>query len=388
MKKGETVYSEKEREWLITHKDMPRKEMVKAFNNEFGRDQTLSALSTFMGKKLGITRKDYHLPYTSEQISFLRDNMYVPRKELTAAFNARFGCSRSVDAISRYVSSNIGKLFDAYKYSDEELNFLSRFKDSGLTYEKLAQLFNARFNLEGDKRKNKNQICHVCKGRLGFTQRMKSPYDLNNVQLMWIKDNQEGISRLELASRFNKKFGCNLTKDQISNLCVYRGWKNGYTGQFGDNSRGDWIPWAKGVHGEEFFKRYKPGYREELRIKTSEYFRKYRVGDIRMRHGYKVIVKSNNVGDNDTNYELYAKHVWEKAYGVGSVSEGQRFVYLDGDTSNCSLSNLRLVDESVAMRLIGRNDLYGYGEITDTAIEMIKVEKAVKNMKMKMTKEM
>ena len=62
MKKNETKYSLEEREWLIAHKDMPRKDLVTAFNARFGRSQTLGALSTFMGKKLGITRKDYHLP--------------------------------------------------------------------------------------------------------------------------------------------------------------------------------------------------------------------------------------------------------------------------------------------------------------------------------------
>lgn len=379
MKKNETKYSLEEREWLIAHKDMPRKDLVVAFNARFGRNQTLGALSTFMGKKLGITRKDYHLPYSSEQIAFLRENIYEPRKKLTAMFNERFGCNRSVDAISKYVTTNISVICpeNAFNYTDEMLDFLRQYKESGITYVQLASLFNKRFSLN----KNKNQICHVCRDRLGFVQRMKSPYDLNEEELMWIYENQTGISREELVSRFNKHFECSISLKQIKNICQYRGWKNGYTGQFGDNSRGEWVPWAKGVNGEDFFKRYKPGYREELREKTSKQFRKYREGDVRVRHGYKMLVTSVSVGDNDTNYESYAKYVWEKAYGKGSVGEDMRFVYLDGNPLNCSLSNLRLVDVDVAMGLIGKNDLYGYKEITDTAIEMLKVKKAVKNIK-------
>lgn len=396
MKKGETTYTEEQRTWLIEHKYMKRKELVSEFNRVFNCNRTLSGLTSFMGKKLGIVNDKFwaeHAPYTDEQNDFLRDNFNVERHELTKMFNERFGTKKTYGTISKYMTVHFGLIVPqcGYTYSDEQIAWLEQFKDSGLPYSMIAEMFNEHFNLGEDEKKNKDQICHICRERLGFKQRVVSPREFTKEELAWIKENQYGILRTELAKRFNEHFGytgddvnpLRVTPNQLKGLCAYHGWKCGLAGTFGDDSRSDYVPWAKGMKDKnEFFKHYEDGYREELSEFTSKRFRKYHVGDIRVdSDGQKRIIMSETVGDNDKNHISYAKYVWEQAYGKGSVGEGKRFIYLDGDKSNCSLSNLRLVDVDVAMGLIGKNDLYGYGLVTDAAIEMIKVQKAVKKLK-------
>lgn len=51
------------------------------------------------------------------------------------------------------------------------------------------------------------------------------PY--SDAELQWVEDNQEGISRKELAEKFNAQFDRTLSGDNLGGLCKRKGWNNG-----------------------------------------------------------------------------------------------------------------------------------------------------------------
>ena len=71
--------------------------------------------------------------------------------------------------------------------------------------------------------------------------------------------------------------------------------------------------------------------------------------------------------------------VWEEHFG--KVSKDSFIIFLDGNTLNCDISNLRCVPKAMSPCLNGgrsRYSYYGLGEITDTYIEIYKARQAIR----------
>jgi len=57
--------------------------------------------------------------------------------------------------------------------------------------------------------------------------RNKRAIPYSDAELSWIENNQVGISRKELATKFNAKFKRELSGDNLGALCKRKKWANG-----------------------------------------------------------------------------------------------------------------------------------------------------------------
>ena len=110
---------------------------------------------------------------------------------------------------------------------------------------------------------------------------------------------------------------------------------------------------------------------------------RYKVGTekIRISHGQKYIVVKVDSKHNATNENWKYKHYveWEKYNG--KVPENCILIFLDGNTLNCDIKNLRCVSNSELRRLTGNrftSSYYGKGKITEAFVECINLEKVLK----------
>ena len=69
------------------------------------------------------------------------------------------------------------------------------------------------------------------------------------------------------------------------------------------------------------------------------------------------------------------KYVYEQKYG--RVPKNKMIIFLDGDSTNCSLDNLLMVDKSINLR-INEKRWGGLGDFTKQVVELMNVEKEIK----------
>lgn len=265
-------------------------------------------------------------------------------------------------------------------YTEEQLEFLSSFRDSGLSYVEIAKLFNECFGTD----KQKGSICDVCVRRLGFVKRVKTPHKLNEEELAFLEKNYLGRSRAELTRMFNEHFGTSLTEGAIKQACNLRGWKNGLTGKFG--TREDWKPWNIGISKEEFYSHYDKGavYKNTRGMVNGNIL--YHKGDIVYWHGQKHIVIADASGF-DLSKKKYSwkdrviplgRYVWEQANGP--IPSGYKIIYKDGNVNNCELDNLLCVNNATIMYLAA-NDGFRSGEVTETMVDISTACQAIKKVR-------
>lgn len=186
----------------------------------------------------------------------------------------------------------------------------------------------------------------------------------------FILDNYKGIYSKELAEKFNKRFGTNVTADAMKSYKTRYGLISGLTGCFPKGQ----IPHNKGkkMPIEVYEKCY------GTMFKKGQAPVNYRpVGSERINVDGYVEVK---VKDPKT-WKLKHRIVWEEANGP--VPKGSAIIMLDGDKTNCELSNLRLVKRSELL-IINRYSLFqDDAELNDTAANLAKMIDAVNEKKKK-----
>lgn len=94
-------YTKEQLDFIRKNKDMSRRKLAVAFNNRFGANRTECAIKCVCKKygwpnegKMEFVRTDPRF-YTREQLDFIRDNCTMPRTDLAAAFNKKFGTSKT-----------------------------------------------------------------------------------------------------------------------------------------------------------------------------------------------------------------------------------------------------------------------------------------------------
>lgn len=255
-------------------------------------------------------------------------------------------------------------------FTEEQINFLRKFYDINLSYVKIAELFNKRFNTD----KSKSSIREVCTRVIKFPNRVKTPHKLNEIELAFLEANYIGISRAKLTKMFNEQFETNLTESAIKQACNLRGWNNGLTGKFG--TREDWVPWNVGISKEEFYSHYDKDavYKNTRGMIESNI--QYHKGDIFMRKGQKFIVVEEPNGKTWMNRVMpLGRYIYEQHYG--KIPEGYKVIYKDGNVNNVELSNLLCVNKQTIMEL-ARNDMFGAGELTEATVEISLVKQEIK----------
>lgn len=154
------------------------------------------------------------------------------------------------------------------------------------------------------------------------------PY--SDAELSWIKVNQVGISRKDLAIKFNATFNRELSADNLGGLCKRRKWANGLDTIFTEGQES----WNKGTKG--------------LTSRNRTTFKKGRVPhnhkpighEYQNTQGYIMIKVAE-----PRKFELKQRHVWQLANGTIPARHVIRF--LDNDRTNCSLDNLVCVPYEV-----------------------------------------
>lgn len=186
----------------------------------------------------------------------------------------------------------------------------------------------------------------------------------------FILDNYKGIYAKELAKRFNERFGTNVTADAMKSYRTRYGLNSGLTGFF---SKGQ-IPHNKGKKmSPEVYEKAKATMFKKGNVPVN-----YRpVGSERITKDGYIEIK---VKDPRT-WKLKHRIIWEEANGP--VPKGSAIIMLDGDKTNCELSNLKLVKRSELL-IINRYSLFqDDAELNDTAANLAKMIDTVNEKKKK-----
>lgn len=233
------------------------------------------------------------------------------------------------------------------KYSQEQIDFLlNNYK--GISSRELAERFTKEF---GTKVTEKQMLSFK------ETRKLKSGYRrTGNVlftpsQEKFIRNNYKGISSKELTNQLNEKFGANFKVTQLQAFKTRYKLRSGYNTQFKKGQE----PANKGLKWDE----YMPLEAQE-RCKSTQFKRGERplnhrpIGSERITiDGYvEVKVKEPDV------WRLKHYVVWEKVNG--KVPKGYRFLFLDGDSTNVDIENLKLVPMAVGV-IMNKRGLYTRG---------------------------
>lgn len=156
---------------------------------------------------------------------------------------------------------------------------------------------------------------------IGYTQQM----------LEWLESNQAGISRQELADRFNKQFDMSVGYGSIKNLCARKKWISGITGQ---KVKGE-TPWNKGVTGymganttsfKEGRKPYNQRSIDSKRTCSKDGYILVKVAEPNVWRGSHIVT-------------------WESVNG--KLPDNHCIRFLDNDRTNCKIENLICVNRAV-----------------------------------------
>ena len=162
----------------------------------------------------------------------------------------------------------------------------------------------------------------------------------------WMRQNVPGVPYAELAERFNKRFGCNVTPGALEQQAHKQGIRNGIIG--GQFKKGD-TPWNKG-------QKMRPETLEKIRPtmfkKGQRGVRQRYIGDERLDKDGYIIVK---VAEPHT---WRRKHYieWEK-YHEPIDSNKECLIFLDGNRKNCDISNLRKITR-VQNAILSKKELW------------------------------
>ena len=149
----------------------------------------------------------------------------------------------------------------------------------------------------------------------------------------FIRDNQFGITRQELADRFNTKFGTNATVRQLRSFCSYHKLKNGMTGQFNKGHK----PWCVGLAGTGLVKTPPMAFKQGHTLRKRE-----PIGYEYINHRGVICVK---IGEGRYKH----KHIMVYEQHKGAIPDGYRLKFVDGNKQNCNIDNLELVPLRVAI---------------------------------------
>lgn len=205
-----------------------------------------------------------------------------------------------------------------HRYSTEEIDWLAS-QSLDLTYPELTALFNDRFCTDI------SEVALMTKcNKLGLKRPRYTFF--TDEQIAWVKSQDRSLTYSELTELFNKRFGTNLNRCSMSDLCTKR------------------LNLGRSVNKGHF----KCGERGAL---------KYKIGDEVIRGGYVWVKVSDETYESGEDYNLlYSKNwkrksdlIWESANG--QIPDGCFLIFLDGNTENCELDNLYLVNRSVHARM-------------------------------------
>lgn len=185
----------------------------------------------------------------------------------------------------------------------------------------------------------------------------------------YLHANYKGISNEELTGMFNERFNANFTVSQIKRYKARNKLDSGLTGQY---EKGH-TPINKGTKGM-----FNAGGNKTSFKKGSIPPNRVPIGTEKERADGYVWVK---VRDEKGNKNWVLKHVmvWEEVHGP--VPKGNIVIFLDGDTHNFDIDNLKMISKATNARLNQNHLRYPDKDLTSMGITIAEVIEAAATVK-------
>lgn len=311
--------------FLVGNCEMNRKDLSKAFNARFGTDYPQARIRQELYKHTNNRLSREH-EYTQEQESFIKENANFSRKLLLDMFNKKFNTKLTYSALTQKIY-NLGLDKKIEHITDEQRDFLlSNFKD--MDWKSLCDLFNKKYGTHFSA-KSLNRVVY----ENGYKKYERNHF--TEEQRIFLVENIERYSYPRLTEEFNKKFNTDCTQGSITQQCLtYLKIKKGDS----------YIPHNVADIGEE-----------TLKYKATRYKTTY----IKVKSGLK----------NNRSEMWKPKHriIWEEHNRP--ITENEVVIFLDGDKTNFELDNLYCTTKKIVSVMCLNNWFTDSREHTLTAIK-------------------
>jgi hypothetical protein len=217
------------------------------------------------------------------------------------------------------------------RFTPELLEFIRQMA-FGRSTQELAEMANERFGTDFTKDTMyyflKNHKIRNGRQRKPAVHTEKYPRNVRE----YIQENYVGIGPKKMAQILNEKFGTNYEHKHIKAYYANHKLNSGLNGSE------DRIPWLKGKKGYRM-----PGCEKNFYRKGNVPQNTVPVGTIRKcADGYLLKKVSDVRYAGKANWRQLHYIVWEEANGT--IPEGKKIAFLDGNPENCALENLVLTD--------------------------------------------
>ena len=249
----------------------------------------------------------------------------------------------------------------ARRYPPEVKAFIAE-NVSGRTTRDLAELVNARFNLDFTEGSMKSHKANngLKSGTLRGVPKGQGSSVFPKPMMDYIYANYQGCGNKEMAQCLNAEFGTSYTTRQLNAFYKNHGLNSGLTGQF-EKGR---TPANKGKKGWSA-----PGTEKTRFKKGSVPANKTPVGTIRLRgDGYLY----EKYGEGCLDWKPHHQLVWERERGA--VPDGHVITFRDCDKANCDISNLALITKAESLELTRSGLRSQNPDMTDTGILIARVK--------------
>lgn len=200
---------------------------------------------------------------------------------------------------------------------------------------------------------------------------MTKKFKWNKEMERFLLNETEGLYHYEIAEKFTQKFGMYITKTQVKDRLKKLGYK----------------PRGEGTRGVKYGTESKLKGRKRTII--TENMRKAMfqkghsgharpIGSERIDNDGYVMIK---VG-HPKKWRLKSHVVWEQYHGR-KMKENEIIAYLDRNRSNCSIENLKIVEIGEIPSLVRRKMYFANAKLTESAINLIRLEKKIKEIENK-----
>ena len=184
--------------------------------------------------------------------------------------------------------------------------------------------------------------------------KLRSPHNWLEEHDQYLRDNIEGTPRKKMVEMINNEFNLDLSFGQVKTRLNKLELRNNIDMTFQTGI----IPFTKGKTWDDFMSEAAQEKSRKTTFKKGNRPLNWKpVGSERVdvKDGY-VLVKTEE--PNIWRPKHYVE--WEKVNG--KVPEGKRFIFLDGDRTNCSPENLILVDYGIGA-IMNNQGLYTEGSV-------------------------
>lgn len=251
------------------------------------------------------------------------------------------------------------------KYTAKHLEFL-RTRYAKMLIPELTRAFNAKFGMNQTECSIHAALANnkiTCGRKTGKT---RGRYRLfTQKQARFVRKNYLRLTIPELTSEFNRRYGTEMTVQQIRSFTRNHSIRSGRTGCF-EKGHKSWNKGTKGLTGANSGS-FKPGNKPaSLRPVGAE--------RIDSKDGYILIKVAQPDPYTGFQTRFRQKHViiWEQEHGP--VPAGMIVAFVDGNKANCDINNLMLISRAELLLLNINNYTGAPAELKPSVLALTKLE--------------